>query len=70
MGGKDVLYLRQGDTSYLGPTGIQKLLKDTANTKFKDSADDHGQAAEDFCREKEVSLYFFINLDVVVLQFL
>ncbi|XP_027920579.1 MACPF domain-containing protein At4g24290-like isoform X2 [Vigna unguiculata] len=53
MGGKDVLYLRQGDTSYLGPTSIQKLLKDTADTKFKDSADNHCQASEDFSKEKE-----------------
>lgn len=61
MGGKDVLYLRQ-ETSYLGPTSIQKLLKDTADTKFKDSADNHCQASEDFSKEKEVSLYFFNNL--------
>ncbi|CAJ1937705.1 unnamed protein product [Sphenostylis stenocarpa] len=53
IGGKDVLYLRQGDTSYLGPNGIQKLLKDTANMKFKDSADIHRGASEDLCQEKE-----------------
>ncbi|KHN17422.1 MACPF domain-containing protein isoform B [Glycine soja] len=53
MGGKDVLYLRQGDTSYLGPTSIQKLLKDTANMKFKDSADNHCLASEDLCNQKE-----------------
>ncbi|KAL9329809.1 hypothetical protein ACSQ67_004812 [Phaseolus vulgaris] len=53
MGGKDVLYLRQGDTSYLGPNSIQKVLKDTANTKFKDSADNHDQASQDFCKENE-----------------
>jgi len=70
MGGKDVLYLRQGDTSYLGPNSIQKVLKDTANTKFKDSADNHDQASQDFCKENEVSLYFFINLDVVDMQFM
>ncbi|KAG5041341.1 hypothetical protein JHK85_013817 [Glycine max] len=54
MGGKDVLYLRQGDTSYLGPTSIQKLLKDTANMKFKDSADNHCLASEDLCNQKEL----------------
>ncbi|XP_047159268.1 MACPF domain-containing protein At4g24290-like [Vigna umbellata] len=53
MGGKDVLYLRQEDTSYLGPTSIQKFLKDTADRKFKDSADNHCQASEDFSKEKE-----------------
>lgn len=61
MGGKDVLYLRQEDTSYLGPTSIQKLLKDTANMKFKDSADNHCLASEDLCNQKEVSLHFFID---------
>ncbi|KAH1135317.1 hypothetical protein GLYMA_05G196900v4 [Glycine max] len=54
MGGKDVLYLRQEDTSYLGPTSIQKLLKDTASRKFKDSAENHSIASEDLFNEKNL----------------
>ncbi|KAK7399326.1 hypothetical protein VNO78_10508 [Psophocarpus tetragonolobus] len=53
MGGKDVLYLRQGDTSYLGPASIQKLLKDTASMKFRDSADNRCLASEDLCNKKK-----------------
>lgn len=62
MGGKDVLYLRQGDTSYLGPTSIQKLLKDTASRKFKDSAENHSIASEDLFNEKVMSLHIFLDL--------
>ncbi|TKY60484.1 MACPF domain-containing protein [Spatholobus suberectus] len=53
MGGKDVLYVRQKDTSCLDPTSIQKLLKDTASMKFKDSAENHCLATEELCNEKE-----------------
>ncbi|XP_061346870.1 MACPF domain-containing protein At4g24290-like isoform X2 [Gastrolobium bilobum] len=53
MGAKDVLYVRQEDTSYLHPTSIQKLLKDTANMKFMDSAENHCLASEDLCNQKE-----------------
>lgn len=53
MGGKDVLHVRQEDTSYLGPTTIYKLLKDTADMKFMDSADNHCLASEDLWKEKE-----------------
>ncbi|KAJ1405007.1 Membrane attack complex component/perforin [Sesbania bispinosa] len=53
MGGKDVLYIRQEDTSYLHPTSIQKLLKDTASMKFMDSADNHCMASEDLSNKKE-----------------
>ncbi|XP_027340118.1 MACPF domain-containing protein At4g24290-like [Abrus precatorius] len=53
MGGKDVLYVRQEDTSYLLPTSIQKLLKDTANMTFMDSAEKHCLASEDLSNEKE-----------------
>ncbi|KAL2342865.1 hypothetical protein Fmac_004150 [Flemingia macrophylla] len=63
MGGKDVLYVRQEDTSYLGirqehtsclgPTKIQKLLKDTANMMFKDSADNHRVASEDLWKDQK-----------------
>ncbi|KAK7358758.1 hypothetical protein VNO77_00696 [Canavalia gladiata] len=53
MGGKDVLYVRQEDTSYLPPTSIQKLLKDTANLKFKDPSENHCLPPEDLCNEKE-----------------
>ncbi|XP_020228673.1 MACPF domain-containing protein At4g24290 [Cajanus cajan] len=53
MGGKDVLYVRQEDTSYLGPTTIQKLLEDTANMKFQDSADNHYPASKDLWKEKK-----------------
>lgn len=62
MGGKDVLYLRQEDTSYLGPTSIQKLLKDTASRKFKDSAENHSIASEDLFNEKVMSLHIFLDL--------
>lgn len=59
MGGKDVLHVRQEDTSDLVPTTIRKLLEDTADMKFKDSVDNHCLASEDLWKEKEVSLQFF-----------
>nr|KYP58319.1 Retrovirus-related Pol polyprotein from transposon opus [Cajanus cajan] len=62
MGGKDVLYIRQEDTSHLGPRTVQKLLEDTANMKFTDSAGNHSLASEDLCKEKVVSLNIFIDL--------
>ncbi|XP_045823386.1 MACPF domain-containing protein At4g24290-like isoform X3 [Trifolium pratense] len=47
MGGKDVLYVRQEDTSdLLDPAGIQKLLTETASIKFMDSANNHGLASQ------------------------
>ncbi|KAK7291491.1 hypothetical protein RIF29_06673 [Crotalaria pallida] len=60
MGGKDVLYVRQEDSSYLHPTSIQKLLEDTASKKFLDSAENHCLASEDSCNNKE-NLVFIHN---------
>lgn len=56
MGGKDVIYVRQEVSSDLDdPASIQKLLKETADMKFMDSADNHRPASED---KKEVTDHF------------
>ncbi|KAL1364628.1 hypothetical protein HN51_012777 [Arachis hypogaea] len=53
MGGKDVIYVRQDDPSYLHPTSIQKILNDTANNKFMDSAENNCLASQELCNTKE-----------------
>lgn len=62
MGGKDVLYVRQHeDTSDINdPASIQKLLKETASMKFKDSADNHLSASEDLSNKKKVMDHIFL----------
>lgn len=55
MGGKDVLYVRQENTSYHDPASIQKLLNEAASMKFMDSTDYHYSATEDLSNGKEVS---------------
>ena len=61
MGGKDVFYVRQEDTSDISdPTSIQNLLKETASMKFMDSADNHRSASEDLSNKKEVTHHNFI----------
>jgi len=55
MGGKDVLYIREENTSDLhDPDSIQKLLTETASTKFVDSADNHCLASQDLINIKKV----------------
>ncbi|XP_039684782.1 MACPF domain-containing protein At4g24290 [Medicago truncatula] len=54
MGGKDVLYVRQEDTSDPhDPASIQKLLTETASLKFMDSANSHHVASQDLSNIKE-----------------
>ncbi|KAI5383979.1 MACPF domain-containing protein At4g24290 isoform X1 [Lathyrus oleraceus] len=54
MGGKDVIYVRQDVSSDLNdPASIQKLLKETADMKFMDSAENRRPASEDLSNEKE-----------------
>lgn len=56
MGGKDVIYVRQDVSSDLNdPASIQKLLKETADMKFMDSAENRRPALEDLSNEKEVT---------------
>ena len=57
-----MIYVRQDDPSYLHPTSIQKLLKDIASMKFKDSADSNCVASEHLYNNKEVSTPIFIDL--------
>jgi len=55
MGGKDVLYVRQDDTSnHHDPDRIQKLLTETANMKFMDSANNHCLASQNLSNKKKV----------------
>ncbi|KAI9114467.1 hypothetical protein K1719_014695 [Acacia pycnantha] len=53
MGGKDVLYLRQSHSSNLQPTELQKLLKDKADMRFMDSAENSSLTSEDTCYNEE-----------------
>jgi hypothetical protein len=55
MGGKDVLYVRQEDTSDRhDPARIQKLLTETASMKFMDSANNHGLVSQGLSNIKKV----------------
>jgi hypothetical protein len=72
MGGKDVLYVREEHTSESDindPASILKLLKETASMKFKDSADNHGSASEDFSNKKEVTRRIFVMTFSLVMLF-
>jgi hypothetical protein len=55
MGGKDVLYVRQEDTSDRhDPASIQKLLTETASMKFMDSVNNHGLVSQGLSNIKKV----------------
>ncbi|KAL2342867.1 hypothetical protein Fmac_004152 [Flemingia macrophylla] len=54
MGGRDMLYVRQENTSHLDPDNVWKLLKDAASMKFTDSAENHSLTSEDLCKEKNL----------------
>ncbi|XP_028770150.1 MACPF domain-containing protein At4g24290 [Neltuma alba] len=53
MGGKDVLYLRQSYSSNLQPPELQKLLKDKADMRFMDSAENSCLTSEDIRYNEE-----------------